>query len=93
MSIDSNRFGGRFAANSLKFSKRAKKISVEDARAQWTTYDNLNQWFDDVRTDLVATGLVEDKAVLGAILSFVGRQRLQRDGCGIAGGSCPSLAW
>ena len=40
------------------------KISVEDARAQWTTYDNLDQWFDDVKKDLVATGLVEDKAVL-----------------------------
>ncbi|KAI2493647.1 hypothetical protein MHU86_20900 [Fragilaria crotonensis] len=42
----------------------ANKISVEDARAQWTTHDNLNQWFDDVKKDLVATGLVEDKAVL-----------------------------
>ncbi len=36
----------------------ANKISVEDARGQWTTYDNLNQWFDDVK------GLVEDKVVL-----------------------------
>jgi hypothetical protein len=42
----------------------ANKISVEDARAQWTTHDNLNQWFDDVKKDLVATGLVDDKAVL-----------------------------
>lgn len=25
----------------------ANKISVDDARAQSTTYDNLNQWFDD----------------------------------------------
>ena len=40
------------------------KISVEDARAQWTTYDNLDQWFDDVKKDLIATGLVEDKPVL-----------------------------
>ena len=42
----------------------ANKIYVEDARAQWTTHDNLNQWFDDVKNDLVARGLVEDKAVL-----------------------------
>jgi hypothetical protein len=41
----------------------ANKISVEDARAQWTTHDNLNQWFDDAKKDLVATGLVEDRAV------------------------------
>jgi hypothetical protein len=42
----------------------ATKIAVEDARAQWTTYDNLNQWFDDVKQDLLATGLVEDERVL-----------------------------
>ena len=38
----------------------AKKISVEDARAQWTTFDNLNQWFDDAKKDLLRTGLVDD---------------------------------
>ena len=44
----------------------ANKISVEDARAQWTTYNNLDQWFDDVKKDLIGTGLVEDKVVLDA---------------------------
>jgi hypothetical protein len=43
----------------------ATKIAVEDARAQWTTHDNLNQWFDDVKKDLLATGLVEDEKVFG----------------------------
>ena len=42
----------------------ANKISVEDARAQWTTYDNLDQWFDNVKKDLIGTGLVEDKVEL-----------------------------
>jgi len=42
----------------------ATKISVEDARAQWTTHDNLNQWFDDVKKDLISTGLVDDVMVL-----------------------------
>ena len=37
---------------------------MEDARAQWTTYNNLNQGFDDVKKDLIGTGLVEDKVVL-----------------------------
>jgi hypothetical protein len=41
----------------------ATKIAVEDARAQWTTQDNLNQWFDDVKKDLLATGLVENEIV------------------------------
>jgi hypothetical protein len=52
----------------------ATKIAVEDARAQWTTYDNLNQWFDDVKRDLLATGLVEDEQVLdekGGLVSEV----------------------
>ena len=43
----------------------ATKIAVEDARAQWTTHDNLNQWFDDVKKDLLVTGLVEDEVVFG----------------------------
>jgi hypothetical protein len=42
-----NQLGGRFAANSLKFYKRAQRFR-----------------FDDVKRDLIATGLVEDKAVL-----------------------------
>ncbi len=42
----------------------ANKISVEDARAQWTTYDNLDQWFDNVKKDLIGTGFVEDKVVM-----------------------------
>ncbi len=33
----------------------ANKISVEDACAQWMTHDNLNQWFDNAKKDLVAT--------------------------------------
>ena len=42
----------------------ATKIAAEDARAQWTTHDNLNQWFDDVKKDLLATALlVEDEEV------------------------------
>jgi hypothetical protein len=54
----------------------ATKIAVEDARAQWTTYDNLNQWFDDAKKeDILATGLVEDEKVFdaenGALVSEV----------------------
>ena len=53
----------------------ATKIAVEDARAQWTTYDNLNQWFDDVKKDILATGLVVDENVFdaenGALVSEV----------------------
>ncbi|KAI2511962.1 hypothetical protein MHU86_2478 [Fragilaria crotonensis] len=52
----------------------ATKLTVEDARAQWTTHDNLNQWFDDAKQDLINTGLVIDEEVLdekGAMVSEV----------------------
>jgi hypothetical protein len=39
----------------------ATKLSVEDSRAQWTTHDNLFQWFDDAKKDLISTGLVINK--------------------------------
>ena len=43
----------------------ATKISIDDARAAlWTTFDNLNQLFDDVKRDLLRTGLVDDIQVL-----------------------------
>ena len=49
-------------------------MSVEDARAQWSTYDNLNQWFDDVKRDLLATEMVVDEVKLdenGVLLTEV----------------------
>jgi hypothetical protein len=58
----------------------ANKISaVEDARAQWTTYDNLDQWFDDVKKDLIGTGLVEDKVVLDADGKLVSEVCFKKD--------------
>ena len=44
----------------------ANKMSVDDARAQWTTHQNLQQWFDDAKLELIATGLCIDKEVRGA---------------------------
>ncbi|KAI2492854.1 hypothetical protein MHU86_21695 [Fragilaria crotonensis] len=38
-------------------------MSVEDARSKWTTHDNLQQWFDDAKKDLISTGLVIDREV------------------------------
>jgi hypothetical protein len=52
----------------------ASRMTVEDARAQWTTHDNLDQWFDDAKADLLSTGLVDDIRVVdenGALLSEV----------------------
>jgi hypothetical protein len=41
-----------------EFLQAANKLSLEDARASLTTYDNLNQWFHDVKKNLIQTGLV-----------------------------------
>ena len=49
----------------------ATKLSIDDARAQWTTYDNLNQWFDNAKNDLLRTGLVVDESVFVGLVSEV----------------------
>jgi hypothetical protein len=49
-------------------------MTVEDGRALWTTHDNLNQWFDDVKADLLSIGMVVDEIELfenGRLLSEV----------------------
>ncbi|KAI2513446.1 hypothetical protein MHU86_920 [Fragilaria crotonensis] len=57
----------------------ANKISVDDARAQWTTFDNLNQWFDDVKRDLLTTGLVVDEEVFNNEGGLVSEVRFKKD--------------
>ena len=42
-----------------------KQMTMEETRAKWTTHDNLKQWFDDGKIDLVSTGLVFDKEIRG----------------------------
>jgi hypothetical protein len=57
----------------------ATKIAAEDAQAKWTTHDNLNQWFDDVKKDLLETGLVADKLVLDDKGALVSSGSIKRD--------------
>ena len=65
-------------------TQAATKISIEDGRAEWTTFDNLNQWLTDVKQDLIDTGLVLDRPVYdseGNVLSeldFRGEEVLRR---------------
>ena len=42
------------------------KVSMEEARSKWTTVNNLEQWFDDVKADLINSGLVIDREVRDA---------------------------
>ena len=48
----------------LQSVQAAKKSSVEDAQAQWTTYNNLDQWFDDARRDHCQCGLETHNVIL-----------------------------
>lgn len=57
----------------------ATKLSIEDARAQWTTHDNLNQWFDDAKSDLLRTGLVVDECVLDEMGGIISELRFLPD--------------
>ena len=57
----------------------ANKVSVEDAREQWIRCDNLNQWFDDVKKDLITPGLVDDEIVLDADGKLVSEVRSRKD--------------
>jgi hypothetical protein len=34
---------------------------MEEARSKWTTVNNLEQCFDDVKADLINSGLVIDR--------------------------------
>jgi hypothetical protein len=54
-------------------------LSIEDARAQWTTHDNLNQWFEDAKKDLLRTGLVIDEEVLNQEGGIVSEIRFRQD--------------
>jgi hypothetical protein len=41
----------------------ANKVWVDNARSQWTSYQNLQQWFYDAKRDLIESGLCIDKEV------------------------------
>jgi hypothetical protein len=52
----------------------ANVATGEDARLRWTTYNNLQKWFDDAKIDLLASGLVLDQSVVnerGELISEV----------------------
>lgn len=72
-SINGSNFEGQFKTESVWKKLRtdfpeslqaANKMSLEDARAQWTTHDNLAQWFDDAKGDLLRSGMVIDRVIL-----------------------------
>ena len=46
-------------------TQSATKVSVEDARAEWTTFENLDCWFTDAKQDVINSGLVIDETLLG----------------------------
>ncbi len=50
----------------------AYKMSMDNSRAQWTTYSQLQQWFDDAKSDRIGSGLAIDaevRDVHGVLLS------------------------
>ena len=39
---------------------------MDEGRSKWTTVNNLEQWFDNVKVDLIKSGLVIDREVQDA---------------------------
>ncbi len=52
---------------------------VDNARTQRTTHDNLNQWFDDARKDILSTGLAVDENVFNEDGVLVSEVRFLKD--------------
>ena len=57
----------------------AGRQSLDDSRAQWTTHDNLDQWFNDAKNDLLSTGLVVNEHVLDENGGLVSEVRFLKD--------------
>ena len=83
---------GKFAVNSAWKKLRARHpeklqaanvATAEDARLRWTTYDNLQRWFDDAKADLIASGLAIDQEVVdekGVLISEIDFRSANRGG-------------
>ena len=41
----------------------ANRVAMDECRSKWTTVNNLEQWFDDMKMDLIQSGLVIDREV------------------------------
>ena len=79
-SISGSSFESKFTVSAVwkrlreKFpesTQATKKLSIEDARAEWTTHSNLQDWFDIAKKDLIKSGLVVEKETVerGSVLS------------------------
>ncbi len=55
------------------------QMLMDDTRTKWTTHDNLKQWFDDAKIDLVSTGLVIDREVRGGNGRFISEVDFRSD--------------
>ena len=61
----------------------ANIATAEDARLRWTTYDNLQRWFDEAKADLIALGLAIDREVVdekGELISEIDFRAANRGG-------------
>ncbi len=72
-SISGSNFEGQFKAETVwkkvktdfpESLQAANKMLLEDARAQWATHNNMAQWFDDAKGNLLCSGLVIDCVIL-----------------------------
>jgi hypothetical protein len=60
-------------------TQSATKVSVEDARAEWTTFENLDRWFTDAKQDVINSGLVIDETLLDEKGNIISELNFQSD--------------
>jgi hypothetical protein len=41
----------------------ANRVTMEECRSKWKKVNNLDQWFDDMKKDLIESGLADDREV------------------------------
>jgi hypothetical protein len=74
-----NQCGTRSGKISLNPCKQQQRLLSKMLERSGTTYDNLNQWFDDVKKDfLLATGLVENEIVYDEEGEMVSEMQFKR---------------
>lgn len=77
--INPNYIFQRLKEKKARTIQPSKKRKIEDIRAQWVTFEKLNQWFTDQRAFLLETKFAEDIEVVnedGSLEEILSLKRL-----------------
>ena len=58
--LNSKCISEKLRTNKAESLQKTRKRNCEDIRNQWTTYENLQQWFGDCKSVLLENGFAGD---------------------------------